>query len=85
MGISFIIPAAICDLNLTPAYKGILNGTTFFGEWILGVNVLRKLCDNLKCSIVGHFSRLKLKMRSKLQIKPSVSPQCDKSSHKCVL
>lgn len=32
MGISFIIPAAVCDLDLTEQNKGLLSGMTFFGK-----------------------------------------------------
>lgn len=46
MGISFIIPAAVCDLNLTPTNKGLLNGITFFGKSICQVQV------NFNCRIV---------------------------------
>ena len=31
MGISFVIPAAVCDLNLTTSDKGLLSGMTFLG------------------------------------------------------
>ena len=32
MGISYVIPAAVCDLNLTASDKGLLTGMTFFGK-----------------------------------------------------
>jgi hypothetical protein len=31
MGISFVIPAAVCDLNLSTSDKGLLSGMTFLG------------------------------------------------------
>lgn len=33
MGISFILPAAQCDLNLTTEDKGRLSSMTFIGEF----------------------------------------------------
>lgn len=32
MGISFVIPAAVCDLNLSETDKGLLSGMTFLGK-----------------------------------------------------
>lgn len=33
MGISFIIPVAQCDMNLTESDKGLLSGIIFIGEY----------------------------------------------------
>lgn len=35
MGISFLIPAAECDLDLTLSAKGLLSSMTFFGETLV--------------------------------------------------
>lgn len=32
MGVSNVIPAAVCDLNLTSSTKGLLTSMTFFGD-----------------------------------------------------
>ena len=32
MGVSFIIPAAQCDLNMSTSDKGLLSSMTFFGK-----------------------------------------------------
>lgn len=34
MGISNVLPAAVCDLNLTPTTKGLLTSMVFFGKFI---------------------------------------------------
>jgi hypothetical protein len=37
MGIGNLIPAAVCDLNLTGTTKGLLTSMVFFGKLLFGV------------------------------------------------
>lgn len=38
MSMSYVIPAAGCDLNLTLSDKGTLSAISFLGKWLLKIN-----------------------------------------------
>lgn len=50
MGISFIIPAAQCDLNLTTRDKGLVSSMTFLGEqnFLVALQVTRSFFPPLR-------------------------------------
>lgn len=48
MGVSFIVPAAQCDLQMSTSDKGLLSSMTFFG----------KLINNMFISDVNQFDLL---------------------------